>query len=201
MCNKGRLEQQIEFLQAIDTLKTVWRQTLLLDGSRRENDAEHSWHLALAVLVLSEHGERDLNLFKALQMVLIHDIVEIDAGDTFFYDQEGQKTKKAREQKAARRLFGLLPQDQGKEFRQLWQEFEDRQTPESRFARALDRFMPLLHNYLTQGKQWKAMKVTYAMARERNQEDVQGVPALWEYMETLLDQAKEKGYFYSQSCE
>ena len=153
-----RFRQQLEFIMEIDKLKQVYRQTFLMDGSRKENDAEHSWHLAMMSVLLAEYAlHQDLDITRVLKMVLIHDIVEIDAGDTYCYAQELRAASIAREQKAAQRLFGLLPADQAQEFQELWAEFEQRQTPEARFAAALDRFQPLLHNYMTKGKSGKNM--------------------------------------------
>lgn len=154
-----RLHEQIEFLCAIDELKRVERQTTLLDGSRRENSAEHSWHLALYAMVLAEYGG-DLDVGRVLRMVLVHDIVEIDAGDTYIYDEQGQATKEERERQAADRLFALLPDDQAGVLRAAWDEFEERETPEARFAYAIDRLQPLLHNHRTGGAAWRRHGIT-----------------------------------------
>src|SRR5262249_50705513 len=146
-----RLARQIAFIIEIDKAKQVLRQTLLMDGSRLENDAEHSWHLAVMALLLAEYAGEAVDLLRVLKMVLIHDLVEIDAGDTFVYDVEALATRREREERAADRIFGLLPADVEEEFRALWEEFEAQATPEARFAAALDRLQPLLHNYHTGG--------------------------------------------------
>ena len=150
-----RLARQIDFLVEIDRLKHVLRRAYLPGTDRNENTAEHSWHLAVAVLVLAEYAAEPVDLARVVRMALIHDIVEIDAGDTFFFDPIGALDKAEREQRAAERLFGLLPPDQADGFRAAWDEFEARQSPEARFASALDRFMPLIHNYLTEGRAWR----------------------------------------------
>jgi putative hydrolase of HD superfamily len=154
--NDGRLSRQIDFVREADRLKTVYRQTLLMDGSRYENDAEHSWHVCLMAALLHEHaGSTGVDLLRVLKMLLVHDIVEIDAGDTYCYDEEAHRDKAERERAAADRLFALLPEDQAGEVRALWEEFEGMGTPEARFAAALDRLQPLLHNYFTRGEAWR----------------------------------------------
>ena len=178
-----------------DKLKQVLRQTWHLDESRRENDAEHSWHLAVMAMLLLEHAkEPGLDLLRVLKMVLVHDIVEIDAGDTFAYDEVGALDKDEREQAAARRIFNILPEDQAAELRALWDEFEARQTAEARYAAALDRLQPLLHNYHTRGKAWRQHGVTSAQVLARNCHVAEGSPALWEFAEGLIRDAVAKGY-------
>ena len=149
-----RLEQQFAFIQEIDKEKFIGRQTYLSDGLRKENDAEHAWHLALMTILLSEYANEGIDVLKTVTMLLIHDIVEIDAGDTYAYDEEGKKTQKEREERAAERIFGLLPEDQGKRFKRLWQEFEEQKTPEARFARTMDNLQPMMLNHATDGKAW-----------------------------------------------
>jgi putative hydrolase of HD superfamily len=189
------LKKQIAFIVEIDKLKHVARRTYLMDNSRHENSAEHSWHLAIMALLLSGYAaERKIDVFRVMQMVLIHDIVEIDAGDTFCYDEKGQKGRIAKEAKAAERLFGILPGDQAKGLRKLWDEFEARKTPEAKFAAALDRFQPLLHNYYTEGYAWKENGVTTDMVIERNRHISEGSPELWHFAEKLIMDAVEKGY-------
>ncbi|MTI96149.1 MAG: HD domain-containing protein [Firmicutes bacterium] len=189
-----RLRRQLEFIAEIDKLKTIYRQTVLIaDPERRENDAEHSWHLALMAMLLAEHANETVDLPRVMKMVLIHDIVEIDAGDTFCYDEAGNLDKEEREQKAATRLFGLLPEDQGREFWQLWEEFEERRTPEARFAAALDRLQPMLHNFHTDGGTWRRHNITREQVLKRNQPMAQGAVALWDYAEAMLDVAIEQG--------
>lgn len=187
-----RLHEQIEFLCAIDELKGVLRQTTLLDGSRRENSAEHSWHLALYALVLAEYGG-DVDLGLVLRMVLVHDIVEIDAGDTYIYDEKGQETKEERERLAADRLFALLPDDQAGVLRAAWDEFEERRTPEARFAYAIDRLQPLLHNHRTDGAAWRRHGITVDQVHDKNHPIRDGAPRLWELARELLEKSAQRG--------
>lgn len=189
-----RLQQQIRFILEIDNLKHVIRRTYLASGKRLENSAEHSWHLAMMALVLWEHANEKVDLLRVLKMVLVHDIVEIDAGDTYLYDEAGNAGKLAREQQAAERIFGLLPPDQGQELLQLWQEFEARQTADARFAAALDRFMPLLHNYHTKGRAWQENGVTNDQVIARTGHMVEGSETLWQEAEALLEEAVAQGY-------
>jgi len=188
------LARQIQFLLEIDRLKQITRRTLIADGSRRENDAEHSWHLALFAVVLAEHGPAELDLARVIKMVLVHDLVEIDAGDTYCYDPAACATQRDREVAAAERIFALLPADQGIELRALWEEFEAKETAESRFAAALDRLQPVLLNYHTQGRAWLEHGVTRAQVIERNRHIAAGAPRLWKYALALIDDAVEKGY-------
>ena len=167
-----------------------------MDGSRRENDAEHAWHLAVMALVFSEaskHGKIDM--LKVLTMILIHDIVEIDTGDAFYYDEKKRLLHKSREEKAARRIFNILPKDQAAPLIRLWQEFEARRTPEARFAAALDRFQPILHNYRTRGRVWKHGKVSPGQVLTKNAHIQEGIPLLWEYVQRLVKDGVKKGYF------
>jgi len=190
-----RLARQIDFLREIDKIKGVFRQTWLLDGSRKENDAEHSWHLATMAMLLAEYAaEPGIDLARVVRMVLVHDLVEIDAGDTFAYDEVGERDKAAREQAAADRIFAILPPDQAAEVRALWDEFEARRTGEARFAAALDRLQPLLHNYCTQGAAWREHGVTAGQVLARNRHMAEGAPKLWRYAERLIHNAVRKGY-------
>lgn len=188
-----RLHKQIEFIVEIDKLKHVFRQTILMDKSRRENDAEHSWHLAVMAILLKEYAAVDVDLEKVLKMVLIHDMVEIDAGDTFCYDEKANKDKLDRELVAAERLFCILPEDQAKEIRELWDEFETCETPNAKFAAALDRLQPLLHNYNTDGHTWKNGNVTSDKVLARIAKVGDGAPELWEYAKGLIEECIEKG--------
>jgi putative hydrolase of HD superfamily len=189
-----RLEQQIRFIVEIDKLKNVYRRTYLINEKRNENTAEHSWHLAVMALVLAEYSNERIDIARVLKMTLIHDIVEIDAGDTFVYDASASIDKAEREQKAANRLFALLPADQAAEMRALWDEFELRESPEARFAAALDRFIPQLHNYYNQGGSWKDHAITHDRVVARNATMDEGASALWEWVKKLLDDAVTKGY-------
>jgi putative hydrolase of HD superfamily len=190
-----RLKKQIEFIEEIDKIKHVLRKTLLMDGSRHENDAEHSWHLGIMAVLLSEYANtEELDVLHVVKMVLIHDIVEIDAGDTFCYDEKGALDKLEREEKAADRIFNILPADQAAEIRSLWEEFEECVTPEARFAAALDRLQPLLHNYRTHGRSWKKHGITKDRVIERNRHIKKGSRQLWAFVEMLIEDSVKKGY-------
>ena len=192
--NRDRLEQQIQFIIEIDQLKQILRQNLLMDGSRQENDAEHSWHLAVMAILLSEYAnDKEIDLLHVVKMVLIHDLVEIDAGDTYCYDDVSVQGQKERETKAAERIFNLLPADQAKEIRALWDEFEARSTPESRYANALDRLLPFLLNYNTNGQSWQEHGVKSRQVISRCQPIEDGCPELWDYVAALIDDAVQKG--------
>jgi putative hydrolase of HD superfamily len=190
-----RLEQQVSFLVEVDRLKEIFRRTVLIQSRRRENDAEHSWHLCLCVLVLAEHASvPGLDVLRVLRMVIIHDLVEIDAGDTFAYDTAAMATQHEREARAADRIFGMLPEDQARAFRALWDEFEARQTPEARFAAAVDRFQPMLLNANTEGHAWREHGVAYPQVMARNAHVGEGAPAVWAYAARMLKEAVEKGH-------
>ena len=189
-----RLVSQMDFILEIDKLKTIVRQNFLSDGKRRENDTEHSWHLAVMAIVLSEHFP-GIDILKTVTMVLIHDVVEIDAGDTFAYDPVGYESKSDRENEAAKRLFALLPKDQADYYRDLWHEFEEMNTDEAVCGAILDRLQPLLMNYHSKGKMWKDKGVTEAKLRMRNEIVFQkGPEEIRDYVEYLIQEAKVKGY-------
>ncbi len=190
-----RLKKQIEFIEEIDKIKHVYRRTLLMNGTRYENDAEHSWHLGVMAMLLSEYSDaQDLDVLHVVKMVLVHDIVEIDAGDTFCYDKKAALDKREREEEAADRIFNILPGDQAKDIRALWEEFERRNTPEAKFANALDRLQPLLHNYRTKGRSWQSHGVTKDMVIERNRPIKEGSEQLWVFVKNLIEDAVAKGY-------
>lgn len=190
----SRLARQIAFILEVDRLKEVLRQTVLIHSHRPENDAEHSWHLCLLVLVLSEYAvPPGPDLLRVLKMLILHDLVEIDAGDTFAYDTARMADQHEREARAAERIFGLLPSDQALEFRALWDEFEARATSEARFAAAVDRLQPLLLNVSTQGAAWNRHGVTHDRVVARNRHIADGAPALWDYAEELLRDAVAAG--------
>jgi putative hydrolase of HD superfamily len=189
---KARIQKQIDFILEIDKLKHILRQSYLLQNRRRENSAEHSWQLALMAMVLAEYSDESIDLLHVIRMALVHDIVEIDAGDTYCYGDQSDKSVK--EQAAAERLYGLLPDDQAKELHALWMEFETRETPEARFAAALDRLMPLLLNYHTQGQSWLGHGVRKDQVLERNSHIAEGSKELWDYAETLIQDAVKKGF-------
>ena len=195
MTDEYRLEKQLHFVREIDQLKHIFRQSYLLDGSRKENDAEHSWHFAMMAILLAEHAATPgLDLLRVLKMILIHDIVEIDAGDTYCYDEEGYRDKKQRECDAAERLFGMLPDDQCEEFWALWDEFEEMQTPEAQYAAALDRLQPLMLNFYTHGKSWREHGISRRQVIARNERIREGAPELWEFALGLIDEATEQGW-------
>jgi putative hydrolases of HD superfamily len=189
-----RLTQQIEFIIEIDKLKNILRQTLLTDSSRRENTAEHSWHIAIMAIILSEYAPSETDIFCAIKMLLIHDLVEIDAGDTFCYDTQGYINKSEREIAAANRIFGLLPDDLQSELRQLWEEFESQNTPTAKFATALDRIQPFLHNAQTQGGTWKMHGITRNQVMKRMAPIAEGAPELWQYIQQQIDEFVAKEY-------
>lgn len=189
-----RLEKQIDFILELDKMKNLYRQTYVLHEDRKENDAEHSWHLGIMAFLLAEHSDMPVNVEKVTKMVLIHDIVEIDAGDTYCYDQEGYKTKADREEKAAQRIFGLLPDDQKKEFYDLWREFEDSLTPEAKFAAALDRLQPLLLNYIKGGISWTEHGVHKEQVLARNAEVKNISHNIAELINSIINDAADKGY-------
>jgi putative hydrolase of HD superfamily len=190
----NRLEQQLSFIIEIDKLKTVIRQSLLIDMSRRENSAEHSWHLATMATVLTEYAKEPVDVLRVLKMLLVHDIVEVDAGDTFAYDTAGYTDKDEREQKAAERIFGLLPDEQGRELRALWEEFEARGTAESKYANALDRLQPLLHNSRTQGGTWRIHNVTKDKVIKRMEPIKIGMPEIYPMVEKIIEEACAAGW-------
>jgi len=185
----SRLEQQISFILEIDKLKTVLRQTLLCDRSRRENSAEHSWHLAVMAVLMAEYAPGPVDVARVVKMVLVHDVVEVDAGDTFAYDAPGNIGKEDRERKAAKRIFGLLPAEQGKELKALWEEFEARETTEAKFANALDRLQPLLHNSRTEGGTWKIHNVNRKQVMWRMDPVREGMPEVWPLVLKIVDDA------------
>jgi putative hydrolase of HD superfamily len=189
-----RLQKQIDFIVEIDRLKEINRQTYLMDGSRHENDAEHSWHIAMMALMLAEHSDEAFDALRVVKMLLIHDIVEIDAGDVFIYDEKGNNGKSERERMAARRIYNILPESQAHAYMELWREFEERKTPEARFAMAMDRLQPILQNYYTKGKSWRAHGITASQVLEKNRRIEEGSKALWEYAQRIVAESVEKGY-------
>ena len=191
---KSRLEKQIAFLTEVDKEKNIFRQTYLADGKRKENDAEHSWHLALAAVLLKEHMKEDADLGRVMTMVLIHDLVEIDAGDTYAYDTEGSATKREREVKAADRIFGILPEDQGTYLRELWDEFEAYETAEAKYAHLLDNFQPLMLNDASDGKSWEEHGVHKSQVCRRNARIPETSEIVWEKMLEIMDKHIEKGH-------
>ncbi len=189
----NHLLNQIEFIREIDKLKYIFRKTKLINSDRPENDAEHSWHLAMMAIVLAGHANEPIDLEKVMKMVLIHDIVEIDSGDVFVYDTTKSHDNFDEELKAARRIFGILPEEQAEEFINLWIEFEEMKTPESKFARSLDRLEPLLQNASNNGGTWREFDVKYDQVMEKKQVIKDGSEELWKFAKQLIDESVEKG--------
>ena len=178
----------------LDKMKNLYRQTYVLHEDRKENDAEHSWHLAILAFILAEHSNKPVDVAKVMKMVLIHDIVEIDAGDTYCYDSEGYKTKADREEKAAQRIFGLLPEDQKDEMYRLWREFEDSETDDARFAAVLDRVQPLLLNYTKGGISWKEHGIFKEQVLGRNEAYFDVSDNITELITNIIDDAQKNGW-------
>jgi putative hydrolase of HD superfamily len=195
--NEERLDRQIQFITEIDKLKAVNRRSYILGGERLENTAEHSWHIVVLAMVLAEYANRPVDLLRVLEMLAVHDLVEIDAGDTFCYDEEGKMSKAQRETQAAKRIFGLLPEDQRDEFNALWREFEECRTAEAQFANAMDRTMPLLHNFNAQGRPWQEHDIHSDQVHERIAPIEDGAQPLWEYARKVVEDSIEKGYLSS----
>lgn len=188
-----RLEQQFAFLREIDKEKMIGRQTYLTDAVRKENDAEHAWHMAIMTLLLSEYANEEIDVLRTISMLLIHDIVEIDAGDTYAYDMEAKKTQRQREERAAERIFGMLPSDQREKMRALWEEFEAYETREAKFARSMDNIQPMMLNAATDGKAWEEHEVRLSQILKRNQRTKEGSKTLWKYAkENFIDPNIEK---------
>lgn len=192
------LEKQIKFILEIDKMKTIFRRTYISDGSRKENDAEHSWHLALMAMVLKDYFPEAIDLLKVIKLVLIHDLVEIYAGDTYLYDEVGNLDKAKREQEAADKLFNMLPYEQSKEFMELWHEFEAKQTDESKFASIIDRLQPLLLNYATKGIAWHQYGISYEQVLSKQTEILQGPKEIAEFVQNIFDDLLDKGYLRKQ---
>lgn len=187
-----RLKKQLDFALEINKEKEIFRQTHVTE-TRRENDAEHAWHMAIMIYLLKEYANEEFDMAKAMMMALIHDIVEIDAGDTYAYDAEGLSTKEAREEKAAERIFGILPEEQKEELKALFYEFEACQTPEARFARVMDSLQPMMLNDLHNGMDWRAHKVTKSQIEKRNKKTPEGSLMLWNYIQKMVEQNIQKG--------
>ena len=179
--DKNRIDKQFEFFREIDKEKFIERQTYLTGAKRKENDAEHAWHMTIMTFLLSEYANEKIDVLKTIKMLLIHDIVEIDAGDTFAYDKEGQKTQREREEKAAKRIFGLLPSDQGEKLMDLWEEFEEGVTKEARFAHTMDNIQPMMLNAANDGKSWQEWGVKLDQILNRNKNTSKGSEVLWDY--------------------
>lgn len=192
-----RLRRQVSFVLELDRAKAVLRRNRLADGSRRENDAEHMWHVSLAALVLAEHAASPVDVGRVVLLCLVHDVVEIDAGDTFLYDEAAHADKAERERRAAARLFGLLPSDQGRFLGDLWSEFDAGETAEARLAASVDRLLPLILNRASGGATWAEHGVTAPQVEAANQRVAAGSPALWGLARGIIDSAVAQGFLES----
>lgn len=190
-----RLQQQLNFIVEVDKIKQIMRRTKLIDGTRFENDAEHSWHLAIMAMLLKEHAaNQNFNLARVMKMVVIHDLIEIYAGDTFAYDVKGNADKAERERKSADKLFALLPSDQGKEIRELWEEFDKEETQDARYAAALDHLQPFVHNIFTDGCTWKNGNISTAPVLKRMAITMKEIPGLKPWIEYEVEKAVKNGW-------
>ena len=192
-----RLKQQIDFLIELDKLKSVLRRTTLSHEKRRENSGEHSWHVTVVALLFQEYANEEVDILKVMKMLLIHDVVEIDAGDVYIYDKQSNLGKVDREREAAERIFGLLPADQCEELRELWEEFEAKETIEAKYAGACDRIIPLLHNYYAKGHSWKEHGIEVSNVYEINRVIEHGSASLWEVAKQVIDESVKLGYLAS----
>ncbi len=179
--DRNRMDRQFDFCREIDKEKFIKRQNYLSDGVHKENDAEHAWHMAVMAVLLSEYANEKIDVLKTVTMLLIHDLVEIDAGDTYAYDEEAKKTQSRRERLAADRIFGLLPEDQEKRFLDLWEEFEEGETPEAKFAHTMDNIQPMMLNDATDGKSWEEHGVRLEQILRRNVRTAEGSQDIWDY--------------------
>ena len=191
--DKERFEKQIQFILEIDKEKNILRQTHLSGHGRRENDAEHAWHMAIMIYLLKEYANEEIDLAKTMMMALIQDVVDIDAGDTYAYDAQGVTSQREREDKAADRIFGMLPEEQNKELRSLFEEFEAGETAEARFAKVMDNFQPLLLNNSNDGGDWREHGVCKAQVMKRHCTTEKGSKEIWEYARNLIEKNVEKG--------
>lgn len=187
------LLQQLDFIKEIDKIKYIQRKTKLFNSDKNENDAEHSWHLAMMTIVLAEHSNEPIDVLKVIKMVLIHDVVEIDAGDIFIYDENKSHSNTEEERVAANRIFGLLPKRQSDELISIWEEFEAGETKEAKFARAMDRLEPLLQNVSNDGGTWKEFGVSYSKVYEKKQVIAEGSKLIWDFAENLINESVGKG--------
>ena len=196
-----RLKKQLDFILEVDKVKNIVRQTYLSDGKRKENDAEHSWHLALMAVLLKEYSNEEVKLERVSPMVLSHDLVEIDAGDTYAFDEVGKMTQSSREREAADRIFGMLPDDQGQRFRLLWEEFEAYETPEARFAHMLDNCQPMFLNDATNGRSWEEHHVKKSQIYSRNSKTGEGSEIIWKYMQGIVEKHISLGHIIDDMQE
>lgn len=189
-----RIDKQFEFIREIDKEKEITRHTFLADASRRENDAEHAWHMAIMTILLQEYANEEIDVLKTITMLLIHDIVEIDAGDTYAYDEKGKENQAEREEKAANRIFNMLPEDQAEKMIALWHEFEAQKTPEAKFARCMDNIQPMMLNDASNGLAWEENQVKISQILKRNERTAEGSKVLWDYMKHILQKNMDEGH-------
>ncbi|MBR5646104.1 MAG: HD domain-containing protein [Treponema sp.] len=192
--NNIRLDRQLRFTAEVDKMTSVFRRTMLIDKSRRENDAEHSWHIALMCLLFEEYAEEKVDINHAVKMCIVHDLIEIYAGDTFAYDKKGNLDKKERESKAADRLFAQLPEEQGKEIRELWEEFDEIKTADAKYAACMDRLQPFLHNTLTDGHTWTEGQTCSGDVEQRMAVIKDFMPEVYKWVQANIDNAVKKGW-------
>ena len=190
----GRLDQQLLFTAEIDKMTDILRQTMLISGNRRENDVEHSWHIAAMAMLLTEYAAEPVDIGRVVRMCIVHDLVEIEAGDTFAYDVQGNIGKAERERIAADKVFGKLPEDQGSMIRGLWEEFDAMETPDAKYAACIDRIQPFLHNVLTDGHTWQNGRVSRASVEKRIAVVREFMPEVYRWMESTIELALEKGW-------
>lgn len=197
-CGNKHLNQQLKFVAEIDKMTQIFRRTMLIDGSRRENDAEHSWHIAVMALLFSDYVKEKPDLGRVVKMLVVHDLVEIYAGDTFAFDVEANKSKEENEIAAADKLFSQLPEEQGKEIRSLWEEFDEMKTPDSIYANCMDRVQPFLHNTLTTGATWVEGGVAKSQVEKRLAVVKENMPELWNWLEINITEAIKKGWIKNE---
>lgn len=188
-----RFEKQKNFILEIDKEKEIFRQTHLSCADRRENDSEHAWHMAIMAWILSEYSNTDIDLLKTIMMILTHDLVEIYAGDTYAYDQKGKESEKERENKAAKKIYSMLPEDQGSKLKALWEEFEAYESPEARFAHTMDNFQPMLLNDSNDGNDWKTHGIARVQVEKRNEKTGTGSREIWEFMQKVIERHVHDG--------
>lgn len=196
--DRERFEKQLKFILEIDKEKEIYRQTHISGGKRRENDSEHAWHLAVMTWLLSEYSNNEIDVAKTMLMTLIHDLVEVYAGDTYAYDLKGKETQEKREKEAAEKIFGILPEDQGKKLRAIWEEFEEYETAEARFAHTMDNFQPMLLNDSNGGGDWLEHGVARSQVEKRNEKTATGSEEIWEYMKSVIEKNVKKGNLKSE---
>lgn len=188
-----RLKKDMDFIVKLDEMKSIIRATNLIGKDEREDDAQHSWHISVMAMILSEYADNDIDTYKVIKMLLIHDLVELFAGDTFCYDEEANKDKEERELAAAEKIYGMLDKDKGEELRALWDEFEEMETEEAIFAASMDRLQPILNNYYNDGGTWKKFQVPKSKIYERVKPIKEASEKLWNFVENIIEDAYREG--------